>query len=72
MMAFMTLHECWLLHLSKLDYQLGAAKIIANCFSLSDEDVNFVRNVRVVEVNRETGNVVIGRAKLNVHTSQEP
>jgi hypothetical protein len=68
----MALFENWVLHLSRAERRLEAATLIANCFSLSNSDINFISNVRLVEIERTTQDVTIGRAKLEIHTSNEP
>ncbi|KAI6182875.1 Midasin [Aphelenchoides bicaudatus] len=70
--AFMALYEAWVLHLSREDRRLEAANLIANSFSLSVSDINFICNVRVVEIEQKSQDVTIGRAKLDVHTTNEP
>lgn len=70
--AFMSLYESWALHLSRADRQSEIANLIANCFSLGTSDVNFIKNVRVVEIERTSESITIGRAKLNVHASNSP
>lgn len=70
--AFMELHDSWILHLSRLDQQTEAAQLVSNCFSLSNSDVNFVRNVRVVEIERSEDFITIGRAKLPICKTNEP
>lgn len=70
--AFMEFHDSWILHLSRLDQQLEAIQLVSNCFSLSNSEVNFVRNVRVVEIERSEDFVTIGRAKLPIFKTNEP
>lgn len=68
----MELCDSWVVHLSRAEQQLEATNIVANCFSLSSSDVNSIRNVRVVEIERSDDFVTIGRAKLPIHTTSEP
>lgn len=70
--AFLEIYDSWILHLSRSNQKSEAITLAANCFSLSHSDVNFIQNVRVVEIDRADEFVNIGRAKLPIHTQNEP
>ncbi|KAI6207833.1 Midasin [Aphelenchoides besseyi] len=70
--VFSDLCESWVLHLSKPEYREAAIDFLLNCLSLDQQTLNFLQNVRVVEVQTKNGKVTIGRVSLDVQTTKPP